>query len=170
MGKFYYYTSKLYFLSLHYTAYMFIFSQIVTNIFYEYKDILNKFFNFVPKHKTPLPSSAEKKKFGFICLPQSQNNCVGFLNTVLQYGGLAGRWNVAGTVYMCCINCLYLAPPHTSLLRWRESYIYWVQKKNSSVLSVVVAWFCDALVLTSSSSSASTMPSPFFIIPWEIVS
>jgi hypothetical protein len=44
-----------------------------------------------------------------------------------------------------------------------------ILKKNASVPSIAVAWFCDALVLTSSSSTSSTTP-PFFKIPYERVS
>jgi hypothetical protein len=32
---------------------------------------------------------AVNEKFGFIHLPQSQTNCVGFVISVLQYGGVA---------------------------------------------------------------------------------
>jgi hypothetical protein len=40
--------------------------------------------------------------------------------------------------------------------------MYRVLRKNSSVHSAAVAWFCDELVLNS---SASMTTSPFFIIP-----
>ncbi len=46
-------------------------------------------------------------------------------------------------------------------------HINWVLRNNSSVHSVAVAGFCDALVLTA---SAMTMTSSFFIVPWERVS
>jgi hypothetical protein len=35
----------------------------------------------------------------------------------------------------------------------RESYINSVMRKNFSVHSIVVTWFCNAMVLTSSSSA-----------------
>ncbi len=46
-----------------------------------------------------------------------------------------------------------------------ESYKYRVMWNNSSVHSVVVTQSCDILVLTSSSSPATS--SPFFFFPWE---
>jgi hypothetical protein len=56
-----------------------------------------------------------------------------------------------------------LPPPHLSA-DMRESYKYGVLRKNFTVHSVAVSQFCDAFFLTSS-SSASTAISPFFIIP-----
>jgi hypothetical protein len=46
-----------------------------------------------------------------------------------------------------------------------ELYTLSLLRKNSSVHIVAVAWFYDALVLTSLSSSALSTTNPFFIIP-----
>ncbi len=115
------------------------------------------------------------KKWMGICMKNlalfvlSQNNCICFVNRVLQNGGMSQGWNSAGIVFMGYDSCLLL-PSRISLLIWGESFVYRVLRKNSSVHNVAVTQFCNALVLTSSSSaSASTTTSPFFSIPCERV-
>jgi hypothetical protein len=66
---------------------------------------------------------------------------------------------------ICVMLTIYILPPPHLSADMRESYVYGVLRKNSSVHSVAVAQFCDVLFLISSSSSAPTMTFPFFIIP-----
>ncbi len=100
---------------------------------------------------------------------QSQNNCIDLVNPVMHYGGLAGRWEPSWDHLKVLHWPSISSPPHLSA-DIGESYKYWVLRKNSLVLSVAVTKFCDALVLTSSSSSASPSTSPFFNILWDRVS
>ncbi len=113
---------------------------------------------------------AVNEKLAVFIFPRPQNKCTGFVNPFLQNEGPAGSWNPTGTVYMCCVDRQFPAPPHLSADMWGELYKYRVLRKNSPVLSVSDARFCDALVLTSSSSSASSTTSTFFNINWERVS
>jgi hypothetical protein len=68
--------------------------------------------------------------------------------------------NPAGTVISVVLTVYYLPPTPLCSYEGKTMYKYRVLRKNSSILNVSVAWFCGALVLTSS-SSASSSTSPF---------
>ncbi len=108
-----------------------------------------------------------KETYGFICLTQSKiivkNSCrfenpysaiwrFGWERKLSQDHLYVSHWP--------SISC----PSHTSVVIWRDSYLYWVLRNNSPVHSIAVTGLCETLVLTSSSSTTQ-MTSPFFIIP-----
>jgi hypothetical protein len=65
--------------------------------------------------------------------------------------------------FICVTLTIYIPPPpHLSADIRGE--LYKLSPEDSSVLSIAVGWFCDTLVLTSSSSSASATTSPIYII------
>ncbi len=77
--------------------------------------------------------------------------------------------NPAGPIE-CVVLTIHILLLMVDHLICRESYIYGVLRKNSSVHSVAVTQSCDTLVVTASSSLSSATSSPFFFLPWERVS
>jgi hypothetical protein len=68
--------------------------------------------------------AVKRKNIGFIHLHQSQNNCIGFVNPVLQYGvRLEDETQLAPSI--CVALTVYLLPPplHASAEMRGELYI-----------------------------------------------
>ncbi len=71
----------------------------------------------------------------------------------LQWGP-AERCEIQLACLMCHVDCPYpsLPSPLVTCLIYGESYVYWMQRNNSSGHSVATTLFCDTLVLPISSS------------------
>ncbi len=108
-------------------------------------------------------SQARKEKSAFIRLRQSKINCIICKPCLAVWrSGWELKTRLGPSVSRGLI-IFFLTQPHTSLWIWGENYKYRVLRKDSSVLSVAVAWFYDGtVVLTSSTSSSSS--SHFFNI------
>ncbi len=87
------------------------------------------------------------RKHGFILLPSQKiivKNSLSYWEPCNQQWGPNGRCETwLGPVHVICW------PSISSYLICRESYIYWVQRNNSSVYSVAVTQSCYTLVLTN---------------------
>jgi hypothetical protein len=81
---------------------------------------------------------------------------------------MAKRCEAQLACVMCHVGHPYSPPlPCFTCLICGESYMYRVQRNNSSVHSVTVTLSCGALVRTTSSSSSSSTSSHFFFLPWK---
>ncbi len=110
-----------------------------------------------------------KENNGFIRLPRSQNSCLktcAYRKPCISHEWPDGRCEIQRRLLN--VRPQYPTPPHLfTCLTCGEIYKYWVLRNNSSV---ALTWSCDKLIFTASSSSSSTISSPFFILLWERVS
>ncbi len=91
-----------------------------------------------------------------------------YLKPCILHEGPAGRCETQlGPLYVLCWPSESCPPPHLYLFYIGDSYIYWILRNNTSIISVTITQSCDTLVLTASSSSSSLTSSPFFFLPWE---